>query len=137
MSNSVLFIIGLPGSGKSHLAKRINQDNGGKYRIIDDPRSFDQIIPYVHEDLIITDPALCFPQNRELAIQKISEANPDVKFDWIYFENNPQKCLRNSEIRNQELVQSGKSTRRVESFIKNLNQFYTIPEGSTVLEVWE
>lgn len=134
--NNILFIVGLPGSGKSHLAQKINSDNGGKYRIIDDPRSFDQILPYVNEDLIITDPALCFPQNRELAIQKISEANPEAKFDWIYFENDPQTCLTNSELRNQELISKGKAPRKVDSFIKNLHQFYTIPEGSTVLSVW-
>lgn len=135
--NNILFIVGLPGSGKSHLAQKINSDNGGKYRIIDDPRSFDQILPYVNEDLIITDPALCFPQNRELAIQKISEANPEAKFDWIYFENDPQTCLRNSELRDQELIGKGKAPRKVDSFIKNLQQFYTIPEGSTVLSVWK
>lgn len=135
--NNVIFIVGLPGSGKSHLAQKINSDNDGRYRIIDDPRSFDQILPHVHEDLIITDPALCFPQNRELAVQKISEANPRVKFDWIYFENDPETCLRNSELRNRELVRKGKSPRKVDSFIRNLHQFYTIPESSTVLSVWK
>ena len=135
--NNILFIVGLPGSGKSHLAQQINCDNDDKYKIIDDPRSFDQILPYVNQDLIITDPALCFPQNRELAVQKISELNPDVKFDWIYFENDPETCLRNSQIRNQELINQGKSPRKVDSFIKNLHQFYTIPDGSNVISVWK
>lgn len=134
--NNILFIVGLPGSGKSHLAQKINQENDGKYKIIDDPRSFDQILPFVDQDLIITDPALCFPQNRELAIKKITEVNPNVKFDWIYFENDPETCLRNSESRNQELIQKGKAPRKVDSFIRNLHQFYTIPEGSNVLKVW-
>ena len=31
-----ILIMGLPGSGKTHLAKKINHDNEGKYMIIDD-----------------------------------------------------------------------------------------------------
>ena len=30
-SNTIILIVGLPGSGKSKLANRINQDNGGKW----------------------------------------------------------------------------------------------------------
>ena len=137
MPINILFIVGLPGSGKSVLAKKINNDNGGKYHIIDDPKKFDiDIQPYLDRDLIITDPSLCFPQNRESAIKYFKDKVPDAKIDWIFFENDPDACLLNARIRNRALITCLKPTKDVESFIKNLNSFYTIPEGSNVVSVY-
>jgi len=127
MSN-ILMIVGLPGSGKSFLSKRINKDNNNNYHIIDDPKNFEKdIAPYLNEDLIITDPYLCFENFRKLAIKKIHSINPDIKIDWIFFKNDPDKCLENSKNR------AGK---KVESFIKKFSNEYKIPEGSTIVDVY-
>ena len=130
--NNILFIVGLPGRGKTTLANMINKDNDNKYRIIDDPKNLDQVLPYVNEDLIIVDPALCFQQNREDAIKKISDVNPNAKFDWIYFENDPESCLKNVDRRNRE-----EGYRKVDSFIRNLHPFYKIPDGATTVKVYK
>lgn len=127
-SSNILFIVGLPGSGKTTLANQINKDNDNKYLIIDDPKNFKtDILPYIHQNLIISDPNLCFLQNRKSAVDIIKKNNPNIKIDWIYFENNPEACLQNATRRNDK---------NVKSFIKNLNQFYEIPEGSVISKVY-
>ena len=90
MKNNIIILVGLPGSGKSRMAKQINIDNGNKYKVIDDPKSLENDIKqFINKDLIITDPALCFESNREKAEEFFKEFAPDAKIDWIYFENNP------------------------------------------------
>jgi hypothetical protein len=137
MEKNIIILVGLPGSGKSRMAKQINLDNNNKYKVIDDPKSLEKDIkPFINQDLIITDPALCFEANREKAKQFFKEFAPNSKIDWIYFENNPEQCLINADIRNRTLRISMKPIRNVDSFIRNLHQFYTIPEGANVVSVW-
>ena len=136
MSNNILFIVGLPGSGKSTLAKKINKDNGGKYLIIDDPKNFEtDIQSHLDKDLIITDPQLCFENNRQKAVERIESINTDVQIDWIYFENDPEACLLNVEVRNRSNRISFKPVKNVKTFIENFSKYYMIPFGATVVEV--
>ena len=137
MSN-ILFIVGLPGSGKSTLAKKINKDNGGKYLIIDDPKNFEtDIQPHLDRNLIITDPQLCFEKNRQKAEERIKRINKEAKVDWIYFENDSESCLVNAEVRNRANQISFKPVKNVKTFIENFSKYYTIPSGTTVVQVYK
>ena len=83
-SSNILIIVGLPASGKTTLANKINKDNNFKYRIIDDPKNFmKDVYPYINEDLIITDPALCIESNRDKAVSMIKKYT-NAKIDWIF-----------------------------------------------------
>jgi len=137
MSN-ILFIVGLPGSGKSTLSKKINKDNDGKYLIIDDPKNFElDIQPHLDRDLIITDPQLCFEKNRKKAEERIKSISKEAKVDWIYFENDPESCLINAEVRNRANQISFKPVKNVKTFIENFSKYYTIPTDATVVEVYK
>jgi uridine kinase len=136
-SNTIILIVGLPGSGKSKLANQINLDNHNKFRIINDPKNFNEIKKHIDENLIITDPYLCFEKNRQQAEKLIKKLNPNSKIEWIFFENNPKQCLINSNVRNRANTITFKPIKKVESFIKNFSQYYNPPENSLILKVWE
>lgn len=122
---NVLFIVGLPGSGKTTFAKNIS--NG--YRLIDDPVNFiKDVKPYLDENLIITDPSLCIESNRVSATNMIKSYNPYIKIDWLFFENDPESCILNA---------SGRINKKVDNYIKTLSKVYKIPTGSTIVDVYK
>ena len=126
-SSNILIIVGLPASGKTTLANKINKDNNFKYRIIDDPKNFmKDVYPYINEDLIITDPALCIESNRDKAVSMIKKYT-NAKIDWIFFENNPKQCLINAKNR---------ENKKVDSLINLLSKEYIIPRKSNISKVY-
>jgi hypothetical protein len=129
----VILIIGLPCSGKTMFAKRLLEKNKG-WTLIDDPKYFkkvEDVIWTATEPVIISDPNFCLKEIRLSAIRKLKDIR-NVDIDFVYFENNPQKCLRNFRCR--EL--SG-DDRNVLNTILLYSKKYTIPEGMEIMYIWQ
>lgn len=134
----ITIIIGLPCSGKSYLANKISE---GKIPIIDD--DFDDKIfvnllakRYFSKDnqgYILTYAGLCDQKilDEELIFINNCFSNRNPIIEFIYFENNPEKCMKNLEHR----IQNG-DFRNVELSIKALTKRYKIPEGIVPLQIW-
>lgn len=108
-------IVGPPGAGKSHKAREIAHGR----EIIDDPKSLGDWC-----DVVITDPFFCFPHIRAAAKAYFEDRGEEVEF--IYFENDIEKCRRNIERRNDG--------REVKPGL--FCSGYAIPEGVEVLEIY-
>ena len=126
--SEIVFIIGLPGSGKSYLC---NQYKARGYTIIDDPSvilSKDHIKAtcLLNNKVVISDPYLCDPSSLQFLKTNLSRLG-NVYFRFVYFENNPEKCLRNIEYRNDG--------RAVRGLVKHLSKKYFPPPGA--LEIWQ
>ena len=114
----------MPGSGKTHLAYSIPNAF-----VIDDIQSIESIreaISNNHHHIAITDPNLCESVTRKAAETILSEFSEEI--DWIFFENNPEQCRKNVELRNDG--------RLVEGSIKRFSRTYTIPMGAKVVPVF-
>jgi len=105
-----LVIVGLPASGKSMYINSI--ENGAT--VIDDFISSKEI-PYV-DNLIIADPFLCKEHYRKNIFQKLMDMGYSVEF--IFFENDPDQCLKNAKNRPEK---------EVSAFIKMLSREYQPP----------
>ena len=123
----IILIVGLPGSGKTTLGKNLAQSG----ILIDDISKFglDRLIVSLNEfsTIVVTDCFLCLEKEREKAISFFKSKNIE-SIDWIFFENNPDKCLKNIQYRNDG--------RKVEGLIHMLSRLYTIPDDIIPKTIW-
>lgn len=101
----MLIIIGLAGSGKTTYFR---QNLSNKYELFDDFISnfFDgEVIEKINEEICLIDPRLCdFELFKEIMmeIEKYIDRN---KIKLMLFENNPERCLENSRMRQKKNVE--------------------------------
>lgn len=116
----VTLLVGLPGCGKTFLGSELAK-NGALF--IDDI-SIQGLSPlrqamYGESDVVVADTFLCRENERKLAASWLKLFGCEI--EWVFFENNPEKCLRNVEQR--------ADGRKVEELIGVLTKEYKIPEG--------
>jgi hypothetical protein len=106
----IVFIVGLPASGKTTLAKEKYVPLG--YTLIDDPievnlikfeftdRGGNVISLDKTQNYVVCDPYLCDHYNR-MSATLIFEDYFDL--EWIFFENDVDKCKRNNQDRGRDI----------------------------------
>lgn len=119
-------IIGLPGSGKTHLAQELQATSIIAPMMIDDPVLVDLTKLNNIVDVIVTDPHLCNPRIRQNAIDTFAKRGYEIEF--IFFENDVEKCIKNVAYRADGRIISAEG---MHSF------FYTIPEDVKPLKIWQ
>ena len=121
----VVFVVGLPGSGKTTFLNTVIADDAF---IIDDIESVNQ----TPEDsdciniIFISDVHFCNSLILEYAIETLRFKYDPFEYDIIYFENDPEKCLKNVKHRNDG--------RKVEYTIRELSRIYSPPK--TAMKIW-
>ena len=139
-----IVILGLPGSGKSHLANKILKENPGRnYVIYDDnewmgrntPGGIGGIDKIGTENQIVSDGTLV-EYFTEHSIRKMGEdKGADVEF--IYFENDPEKALHNAKKRWESgEAKSYQDEKHMVHSIGSLSRSYVIPKDVTPLPIW-
>lgn len=142
-----IFIVGLPGSGKTHYANELSKELSAE--LFDDFKNNAvkncQLFPFARKfvDLviqlrnnsvcIICDIDFCDSDSREDAQTCLQELVSDLEVEWQYFENNPEQCKQNIVQRSQ------KENREVDKELDNLRRYaekYQIPENTKILQVW-
>lgn len=116
----ITFIIGLPASGKTTLAKTI----GGS--LFEDAKD----MPLgVEGDFILESPEFCLTNILNSARMKAIKEYPWHSHNLIFFKNSPDKCLVNGYERNKVTHKS------VGGFIKYLSERYAPPKDA--IDVYE
>jgi hypothetical protein len=116
-----IFLVGLPGSGKTFLGNKLSKKLNIPFF---DDASMNWTLSQLKEikgDFILADVYLCREKDRE-AIKSLGKCR------WIFFENNPEKCMKNVEYR--------ADGRAVMGMIRTMSKIYTIPEGIKPRKIW-
>lgn len=128
----VVLVVGLPGSGKTHLAIEIAAQRG--CMLFDDisAEEGDGDLPALYKalaegkDCVLTDPFLCIPDHRTKCQMMLSQH----ELEWIFFENDKEQCIVNAEARRKV------DGRYVLGSIHRFSSLYKIPEDYTPIPVW-
>jgi len=128
--NKVRFIVGLPGSGKTHYAKEHPLG-----LLFDDPAvssdTFDAFKTAVKsgQDVTITDVYMVESIARVLALITVMVWNQDADIEWLYFENNPEACIANVLRRNDDRIVSTE-------FVTEASKHYDVPDYVKLLPIY-
>ena len=101
----MLIIIGLAGSGKTTY---FQENLSNKYELFDDFISnfFNgEIIEKINEEICLIDPRLCDFEIFKNIMTEIEKYIDRSKIKLILFENNPERCLVNSRMRQKKNVE--------------------------------
>ena len=125
----IIFLVGLPGSGKTYLGKQLESDSN---IFIDDIskcglKLLQDALTNNYKSIIIADCFLCKRSERILALNFLQNNYYSGEIEWIFFENNPEKCFRN--------VDKRADGRAVKGLIKHLSGQYIIPHDSKIVEI--
>ncbi len=120
-----VFIVGLPGSGKTHLALHEYVPQG--FVLVDDPGRYSEIEAAIAlgKDLVLTHPLFTMASNRRLAEREFAEHNFEI--EWVFFENNPDRAETNLKHRNDD---------RGPINTRAFSRLYEIPDGVATLPIW-
>lgn len=123
----LILLVGLPGSGKTWYANNVLEYD----YFIDDPKRLDEFPRDVNQSdrIVIAHPMLC--ASRKLAEPFLASMYPDHETQWIFFENNPQKCKKNVVYR----MKQG-DNRNLGNSIDHISSLYCIPSDVKTLSIW-
>lgn len=128
-----VWIHGLPGSGKTYLANQMNNNND--YTILDDIIDMSKVQAEMDKgnNIILSSPYFekYIGMPLESRLRKILEGS-DYQLEEIWFENNPENCIKNINNRVDHNIKANILAPEV----MELAYRYKIPEGSKVIPVW-
>jgi len=126
MTKTVYVIVGLPGSGKSHLANRIGDV------IVDDIIDLSQLPSpdsIKGKDVVVSDVNFCDARILDIAVAIMHDMYDmyEHRIKVLYFENNPAAAIANVEYRNDG--------RNVQGTIDRFRVIYEPPQDA--IPIWQ
>jgi gluconate kinase len=132
----IVWIHGLPGSGKTTLAARIMRESRLTMRHLDDTKSYTEVVELLKLGCSVVLSSAYFESYGGPALDwllsKALRANGITPVE-IWFENNPDACIKNVSGRKGHHIDNI----TVMSEIRNYSNRYEVPPDAKVIPVWD
>ncbi len=124
----LILIVGLPGSGKTKLARDMSFYGVTLFDDISVNTDYEKIDRVKDEDyIVVTDPtAILYP--KEKVFSKLREWFGERDLAVFAFENDPDSCWKNIQGRDDRIIS--------QSFIEQLSKNYIPEDWGRVIPVW-
>jgi len=142
----VVFVAGLPGSGKTRLlqssADPANLFDDFKSNAISDNPAFDharrlpELLALLRagQTCFVSDIDLCREPAQEDAENYLRAHVPGLVIEWLFFEKSPEQCKANVRVR---ATVTGRDAELEAANVERYAACYSIPRGATVRPVWK
>lgn len=141
-TNDVLFVVGLPGCGKTTLCRELERngravfddykahahDDSSRFRM---SRHYERLLELVRDGArcVVADIDFCRADARVEAEQTLREQIPLVRVEWLFFANDSAACEAN--IRRRHRVHVDRDLEKMREY----SVMYSIPPGAAVIPV--
>lgn len=140
----VTVVVGLPGSGKSHLIRELASTHPG-ICVEDFHANAIGNSPHVTASRHYCDLVRCLKEGKDCAVADIAFTDrprrdelqfvirslvPGVEFEWVWFENDVEQCIANIQRRDRD----GKD--READMARHFGRLYAIPDGAVTRPIW-
>lgn len=124
-NSEFLFIVGLPGSGKTFYTKKLAKQLNCPF--LDDPKDLKSIIYFANRNPsgILCSPNFCLSHYRNKIKKKLKSMH--IKSRWIYYANSPDQCFAN------DLKRKGAAGMDIYYF----SSLYRVPSRSIAIPVYK
>jgi len=131
---TLTFILGLCGAGKSTLANRIVAGRKFDEGFCLQPQQLLDLITELNRgnDCVVVEIAFCRAEKREVLVRELESKVPDVRINWLCFEND--LAIANKNCRERTDKEGDPET--LVGINRNLSRDYTYPDGAVVLKMW-
>ncbi len=132
-----IVMLGLPGSGKTYLSKKIQRENPEMNYVIYDDFYWNRAKNnFGKENQIISDGMLMTMSPKIIEDIKNSVKSSGAELEMIYFENNPDKAFANVEMRKSNDTAEGHQRHISKRDIDMMSAGYEIPTGAKIVPIW-
>lgn len=126
-------LVGLPGCGKTTLGNHLTENDLNSIFIDDISicgiNELKKAIELHSPLIVVADVYMCRTLDRGKAKQWLKDNAEMYEVEWVFFENAPDKCLKNVRKRNDG--------RTVEGLIADLTKIYVIPDNALVRKIYD
>ncbi len=133
----LIWIHGLPGSGKSHLIQKIIRESEFEWSVFDDTAGVEEILASLQAGKRVILASPYFEDYIPIGLGKrlrSSLADLDqVTLREVWFSNDPEQCIENVLSRKGHTI----AARSIVSEIPTFSRNYMIPDGVVTEPVWQ